>query len=184
MSKSLGNGVDPLEVIDAYGADALRFSLASGNSPGNDMRFYWEKVEAYRNFANKIWNASRFVKMNVDGRKLLDISACNLEDCDKWILKKYNSLVENITKSYDNYELGIAAQNLYDFIWSDFCDWYIELTKPRLYGEDEGAKDVACSVLNFVLAGTLQLLHPLMPFITEEIWTSLENTGESIMISS
>jgi valyl-tRNA synthetase len=122
--------------------------------------------------------------MNVDGRKLLDISACNLEDCDKWILKKYNSLVENITKSYDNYELGIAAQNLYDFIWSDFCDWYIELTKPRLYGEDEGAKDVACSVLNFVLAGTLQLLHPLMPFITEEIWTSLENTGESIMISS
>ncbi|MBR2860487.1 MAG: valine--tRNA ligase [Clostridia bacterium] len=184
MSKSLGNGVDPLEVIDAYGADALRFSLASGNSPGNDMRFYWEKVEAYRNFANKIWNASRFVKMNVDGRKLLDISACSLADCDKWILKKYNSLVENITKSYDNYELGIAAQNLYDFIWSDFCDWYIELTKPRLYGSDEGAKDVACSVLNFVLAGTLQLLHPLMPFITEEIWTSLENTGESIMISS
>ncbi len=184
MSKSLGNGIDPLEVIDRYGADALRFSLAAGNSPGNDMRFYWEKVEAYRNFCNKIWNASRFVKMHVDGKELPDILSCALDESDKWILAKYNKLVQNITKSYDSYELGIAAQNLYDFIWSEFCDWYIELTKPRLNGTDENAKLTACAVLNFVLSGTLQLLHPLMPFITEEIWTSLPGAGESIMISA
>ncbi len=184
MSKSLGNGIDPLEVIDKYGADALRFSLAAGNSPGNDMRFYWERVEAYRNFANKIWNASRFVKMNVDDKELPDISQVELDESDKWILAKYNALVKNVTKSYDNYELGIAAQNLYDFIWSEYCDWYIELTKPRLYGTDDKAKLTACTVLNYVLANTLKLLHPLMPFITEEIWTSLPNTGESIMISS
>ena len=183
MSKSLGNGIDPLEVIDKYGADALRFSLAAGNSPGNDMRFYWEKVEAYRNFANKIWNASRFVKMNVDGRSLGDITALDLDESDKWILRKYNDLVESVTKSFENYELGIAAQSLYDFIWSEYCDWYIELTKPRLYGEDEAAKDTACTVLNYVLSNTLKLLHPLMPFITEEIWTSLPDSGESIMIS-
>ncbi len=184
MSKSLGNGIDPLEVIDKYGADALRFSLASGNSPGNDMRFYWERVEAYRNFANKIWNASRFVKMNVDELDLPEISALDLDESDKWILAKYNALVESVTKSFENYELGIAAQSLYDFIWSEYCDWYIELTKPRLYGEDEKAKLTACTVLNYVLANTLKLLHPLMPFITEEIWTSLPNAGESIMISS
>ena len=183
MSKSLGNGIDPLEVIDRYGADALRFSLAAGNSPGNDMRFYWEKVEAYRNFANKIWNASRFVKMNLDGRTLPDIRSVKLDESDKWILTKYENLVAGVTKSFDNYELGIAAQSLYDFIWSEFCDWYIELTKPRLYGENEEAKDTACCVLNFVLGGTLKLLHPLMPFITEEIWTSLPGNGESIMIS-
>ncbi len=184
MSKSLGNGIDPLEVIDKYGADALRFSLAAGNSPGNDMRFYWERVEAYRNFANKIWNASRFVKMNVDGLDLPDIFSLDLEESDKWILKKFNALVENITKSFDSYELGIAAQNLYDFIWSEYCDWYIELTKPRLYGSDEKAKTCACTVLNYVLSNTLKLLHPLMPFITEEIWTSLPGNEESIMISS
>ncbi len=184
MSKSLGNGIDPLEVIDKYGADALRFSLASGNSPGNDMRFYWEKVEAYRNFANKIWNASRFVKMNVYDLDLPEISTLDLDESDKWILAKYNKLVESVTKSFENYELGIAAQSLYDFIWSEYCDWYIELTKPRLYGEDEKAKLTACTVLNYVLANTLKLLHPLMPFITEEIWTSLPNAGESIMISS
>ncbi|MBP5662017.1 MAG: valine--tRNA ligase [Clostridia bacterium] len=184
MSKSLGNGVDPLEVIDKYGADALRFSLAAGNSPGNDMRFYWEKVEAYRNFANKIWNASRFVKMHVDGRDLPAIGEIVPEECDKWILGRYAQLVESVTKCFDQYELGIAAQNLYDFIWSEFCDWYIELTKARLYGQDENAKSTACAVLNFVLSGTLKLLHPLMPFITEEIWTSLPGTGESIMISA
>ncbi len=184
MSKSLGNGIDPLEVIDKYGADALRFSLASGNSPGNDMRFYWEKVEAYRNFANKIWNASRFVKMNIADRKLPDIKTIALDESDKWILKKYNTLVESVTKSFDSYELGIAAQSLYDFIWSEYCDWYIELTKPRLYSDDETAKTNACCVLNYVLSNTLKLLHPLMPFITEEIWTSLPNNEESIMISS
>ncbi len=184
MSKSLGNGVDPLEVIDKYGADALRFSLAAGNSPGNDMRFYWEKVEAYRNFANKIWNASRFVKMNVDELDLPEISTLNLDESDKWILAKYNALLDSVTKSFENYELGIAAQSLYDFIWSEYCDWYIELTKPRLYGEDKDAKLTACTVLNYVLSNTLKLLHPLMPFITEEIWTSLPKTGESIMISS
>ncbi len=184
MSKSLGNGVDPLEVIDKYGADALRFSLAAGNSPGNDMRFYWEKVEAYRNFANKIWNASRFVKMNVDDLDLPEISSLTLDESDKWILAKYNSLLESVTKSFEYYELGIAAQSLYDFIWSEYCDWYIELTKPRLYGEDKEAKLTACTILNYVLSNTLKLLHPLMPFITEEIWTSLPKTGESIMISS
>lgn len=183
MSKSLGNGVDPLEVIEKYGADALRFSLAMGNSPGNDMRFYWEKVEAYRNFANKIWNAARFVMMNIEGKELRDPAACELDASDQWILSKYNELVQGVTKSLESYELGIAAQKLYDFIWSEYCDWYIELTKPRLHGEDAEAMLTACSVLNYVLANTLKLLHPLMPFITEELWTSLPGTGESIMIS-
>ena len=184
MSKSLGNGVDPLEVIQKYGADALRFSLAAGNSPGNDMRFYWEKVEAYRNFANKIWNASRFVLMNIGEQELPQIEACALDPCDKWIISEYNKLVGSVTKAMESYELGIAAQNLYDFIWSQYCDWYIELTKPRLYSQDENAKLTACAVLKYVLSGTLQLLHPLMPFITEEIWTALPGNGESIMISS
>lgn len=183
MSKSLGNGVDPLEVIEKYGADALRFSLAMGNSPGNDMRFYWEKVEAYRNFANKIWNAARFVLMNIEGKNLKDPADCRLEASDEWILSKYNELVQGVTRSLESYELGIAAQKLYDFIWSEYCDWYIELTKPRLHGEDAEVMLTACSVLNYVLANTLKLLHPLMPFITEELWTSLPGTGESIMIS-
>ena len=184
MSKSLGNGIDPIEVIDKYGADALRFSLAMGNSPGNDMRFYWEKVEAYRNFANKIWNASRFVMMNLEGGSILPIEECNLDASDKWILSRFNGAVREVTENMEKYELGMAAQRLYDFMWSEFCDWYIELTKPRLYGTDAAEKNTALSVLCFVLAGTMKLLHPFMPFITEEIYTHLPGSGETIMLSS
>ena len=184
MSKSLGNGIDPIEVIDKYGADALRFSLAMGNSPGNDMRFYWEKVEAYRNFANKIWNASRFVMMNLEGGSILPIEECNLDAADKWILSRFNGAVREVTENMEKYELGMAAQRLYDFMWSEFCDWYIELTKPRLYGTDAAEKNTALSVLCFVLAGTMKLLHPFMPFITEEIYTHLPGSGETIMLSS
>lgn len=184
MSKSLGNGIDPIEVIDKYGADALRFSLAMGNSPGNDMRFYWEKVEAYRNFANKIWNASRFVMMNLEGRSILPIEECNLDASDKWILSRFNGAVREVTENMEKYELGMAAQRLYDFMWSEFCDWYIELTKPRLYGTDAAEKNTALSVLCFVLAGTMKLLHPFMPFITEEIYTHLPGSDETIMLSS
>lgn len=184
MSKSLGNGIDPIEVIDKYGADALRFSLAMGNSPGNDMRFYWEKVEAYRNFANKIWNASRFVMMNLEGGSILPIEECNLDAADKWILSRFNGAVREVTENMEKYELGMAAQRLYDFMWSEFCDWYIELTKPRLYGTDADEKNTALSVLCFVLAGTMKLLHPFMPFITEEIYTHLPGNDETIMLSS
>lgn len=184
MSKSLGNGIDPIEVIDKYGADALRFSLAMGNSPGNDMRFYWEKVEAYRNFANKIWNASRFVMMNLEGGSILPIEECNLDAADKWILSRFNGAVREVTENMEKYELGMAAQRLYDFMWSEFCDWYIELTKPRLYGTEAAEKNTALSVLCFVLAGTMKLLHPFMPFITEEIYTHLPGSGETIMLSS
>lgn len=184
MSKSLGNGIDPIEVIDKYGADALRFSLAMGNSPGNDMRFYWEKVEAYRNFANKIWNASRFVMMNLEGGSILPIEECNLDAADKWILSRFNGAVREVTENMEKYELGMAAQRLYDFMWSEFCDWYIELTKPRLYGTDAAEKNTALSVLCFVLAGTMKLLHPFMPFITEEIYTHLPDSDETIMLSS
>ena len=184
MSKSLGNGIDPIEVIDKYGADALRFSLAMGNSPGNDMRFYWEKVEAYRNFANKIWNASRFVMMNLEGGSILPIKECNLDAADKWILSRFNGAVREVTENMEKYELGMAAQRLYDFMWSEFCDWYIELTKPRLYGTDAAEKNTALSVLCFVLAGTMKLLHPFMPFITEEIYTHLPGNDETIMLSS
>ena len=184
MSKSLGNGIDPIEVIDKYGADALRFSLAMGNSPGNDMRFYWEKVEAYRNFANKIWNASRFVMMNLEGGNILPIEECNLDAADKWILSRFNGAVREVTENMEKYELGMAAQRLYDFMWSEFCDWYIELTKPRLYGTDAAEKNTALSVLCFVLAGTMKLLHPFMPFITEEIYTHLPGSGETIMLSA
>ena len=184
MSKSLGNGIDPIEVIDKYGADALRFSLAMGNSPGNDMRFYWEKVEAYRNFANKIWNASRFVMMNLEGGSILPIEECNLDASDKWILSRFNGAVREVTENMEKYELGMAAQRLYDFMWSEFCDWYIELTKPRLYGTDAAEKNTALSVLCFVLAGTMKLLHPFMPFITEEIYTHLPGSDETIMLSA
>ena len=184
MSKSLGNGIDPIEVIDKYGADALRFSLAMGNSPGNDMRFYWEKVEAYRNLANKIWNASRFVMMNLEGGSILPIEECNLDAADKWILSRFNGAVREVTENMEKYELGMAAQRLYDFMWSEFCDWYIELTKPRLYGTDAAEKNTALSVLCFVLAGTMKLLHPFMPFITEEIYTHLPGSDETIMLSS
>ena len=182
MSKSLGNGIDPLEIVSEYGADALRFTLATGNSPGNDMRFYIERVEASRNFANKIWNASRFLMMNltIDEIKLPDESELKLED--KWILSAYNKLVKEVTENLNNFELGIAVSKLYDFIWDNYCDWYIELVKPRLY-EKEGADKVCQSVLSFVLIGALKLLHPFMPFITEEIFTSLPTGEESIMIS-
>ena len=182
-SNSLGNGVAPLEVIDKYGADALRFSLATGNSPGNDMRYIDERVESSRNFANKIWNAARFILMNLesDEVKAIDLEKISLED--KWILSKYNSLIASVTENLEKYELGLAVQKLYDFIWDIFCDWYIEICKSRLNGDDAEAKDIARSVLVFVFTGTLKLLHPFMPFITEEIWQSLPHEGESIMIS-
>jgi valyl-tRNA synthetase len=180
MSKSLGNGVDPIEVIDAYGADALRFNIITGNSPGNDMRFYPERCEAMRNFANKIWNASRFVMMNltIDKNELPD----KLELEDKWILSKLNTLVGEVNENMDKFELGIAASKIYDFIWDSYCDWYIELTKPRLNGDDETAKLGAQKVLLYVLIETLKLLHPFMPFITEEIWQALPHQGEALMI--
>ena len=184
MSKSLGNGVDPLEVIDKYGADALRFTLATGNSPGNDTRYSDERVEASRNFANKIWNASRFVLMNltVTDRKLPAADELKLED--KWILHRYNQLIQAVTDNLDHFELGIAVSKLYDFIWDEFCDWYIELIKPRLYDEDCPSNRAAQYVLSYVLSGALELLHPFMPFITEEIWQKLPHEGESIVISS
>lgn len=182
MSKSLGNGIDPLEIIDKYGADALRFTLATGNSPGNDMRFYNERVEASRNFANKIWNASRFVMMNLSIDKCELPELDKLETSDKWILSRYNDLVQEVTENLDKYELGIAVSKLYDFIWDEFCDWYIELVKPRFFEECE-SNITAQQVLVYVLSNTLKLLHPFMPFITEEIWQALPHEGESIMIS-
>ena len=182
MSKSLGNGVDPLVVAEQYGADALRFNLVTGNSPGNDMRFLPERCEAMRNFANKIWNASRFVMMN------LTIDKCELpeklEREDKWILSKLNRLIAEVTENMDAYELGVASAKVYDFIWSDYCDWYIELTKARLQGEDEGAKIQAQQVLCYVLTETLKLLHPFMPFLTEEIWQALPHEGDFLMLQS
>ena len=180
MSKSLGNGIDPLEMADQYGADALRFNLITGNSPGNDMRFYTERCEAMRNFANKIWNASRFLMMN------LTIDRCELpgrlELEDKWILSKLNSVIPEVTENMERYELGVAAQKVYDFIWDSYCDWYIELTKTRLQGEDEDSKLRAQQVLCYVLTETLKLLHPFMPFITEEIWQALPHSGDYLML--
>ncbi len=183
MSKSLGNGIDPLEIVEKYGADALRFTLATGNAPGNDMRFYIERVEANRNFANKIWNAARFTLMNLDitENKLPDTSKLQLED--KWILSKYNKLVKEVTNNIDNFELGIAVSKLYDFLWSNFCDWYIELVKPRLFDKESESGKTAQYVLTYVLSNSMKLLHPFMPFITEEIWQHLPHDGESIMIS-
>ncbi len=183
MSKSLGNGIDPLEIIDQYGADALRFSLATGNSPGNDMRFLPEKIEASRNFANKLWNANRFILMNLDENEPAPHIPENLATEDKWILSQFNTLVKAVTNSLENYELGIAVQNLYDFIWDVFCDWYIEIAKIRLNGDNEEGKKTAKAVLVYVMSNTLKLLHPFMPFITEEIWLALPHDGESIMIS-
>lgn len=182
MSKSLGNGIDPLEIIEQYGADALRFTLITGNSPGNDMRFSTEKVESSRNFANKIWNASRFIQMNltIDHAEL----PAELALEDQWILHKYNELVKAVTENIDKYELGIAVQKLYDFIWDNFCDWYIEIVKPRLQNQnDAAANQRAQKVLCYVLRGTMQLLHPFMPFITETIWQALPHEGPSIMVS-
>lgn len=183
MSKSLGNGIDPLEIVEKYGADALRFTLATGNAPGNDMRFYIERVEASRNFANKIWNASRFTLMNLDitENKLPETKDLQLED--KWILSKYNNLVKEVTDNLDKFELGIAVQKLYDFLWDNFCDWYIELVKPRLFDKENQTGKTAQYVLTYVLSNAMKLLHPFMPFITEEIWQHLPHDGESIMIS-
>ena len=184
MSKSLGNGVDPIEVIDKYGADALRFTLITGNAPGNDIRYYPERVEASRNFANKIWNASRFVLMNIDEDLMNKYKDCkDYSGADRWIMSKLNTLVKEVTDNIEKFELGIASQKLYDFIWGELCDWYIELVKPVMYGEDEKAKGVAYNVLNNVLSTSLQLLHPVMPFITEEIYTHLYTEYESITIS-
>ena len=182
MSKSLGNGIDPLEVIDKYGADALRMTLMTGNAPGNDMRFYFEKVEASRNFANKIWNASRFIMMNVkdDKEPVLDKSKLKIED--KWILSKSNNIVKEVTENLDKYELGIALSKIYDFLWEEFCDWYIEMLKPRLWNEADESRETALWVLKKVLIDMLKLLHPFMPFITEEIFLNLSDE-ESIMIS-
>ena len=181
MSKSLGNGIDPLEMAETYGADALRFNLITGNSPGNDMRFYVKNCEAMRNFANKIWNASRYVMMNlqITENRLLD--ADRLEQEDKWILTKLNDLVRDVTENLDRYELGVAAAKLYDFIWDTYCDWYIELTKSRLYGENEASKRTAQQVLVYVLDQFLRLLHPFMPFITEEIWQAIPHEGETLI---
>lgn len=182
MSKSLGNGIDPLEVIAKYGADALRFTLVTGNSPGNDMRFSTEKVESSRNFANKIWNASRFIQMNltIDRAELPQELALE----DKWILSKYNDLIRAVTENIDKYELGLAVQKLYDFIWDNFCDWYIEIVKPRLQNkEDREANENAQRVLCYVLSGTMQLLHPFMPYITDTIWLALPHDGPSVMVS-
>ena len=183
MSKSLGNGVDPLEVIDKFGADALRFSLATGNSPGNDMRYIEERVESSRNFANKLWNAARFILMNLKSDEVLPLEPDNFALEDKWILSKYNAVVKDVTENLEKYELGMAVQKLYDFIWDVFCDWYIEICKSRLNGDDEKAADTARAVLIYVFTGTLALLHPFMPFITEEIWQSLPHKGEALMVT-
>ncbi len=183
MSKSLGNGIDPLLEIEKYGADALRFTLATGNSPGNDMRYSPEKVEASRNFANKLWNAARFLMMNLKSDEEMPLPE-KLALEDKWIISKYNRLIREVTDNLDKFELGLAVQKLYDFIWDVYCDWYIEICKSRLNGDDEASANTARSVLLYVLTGILKLLHPFMPFITEEIWQSLPHSGESIMVSS
>ena len=183
MSKSLGNGIDPLEIIDKYGADALRYALATGNSPGNDMRFSDEKIEAARNFANKLWNASRFVRMNLTIDEIKLPGADKLASEDKWILNEFNKLTASVTESLDKYEVGIALSEIYDFTWDVFCDWYIELCKARLNDKESEGNAVAQNVLAFVLTGILKLLHPFMPFITEEIYQALPHTDESIMIS-
>ncbi len=184
MSKSLGNGIDPLEIISQYGADALRMTLITGNAPGNDMRFYYERVEANRNFANKVWNASRFIMMNMEGKTVGKEQPAQLQPVDKWILSKLNTLVKEATENMEHFELGIAVQQGYDFIWDEFCDWYIEMVKPRLYNSDDAdSQNAALWTLKTVLIGALKLLHPYMPFITEEIFCNLQDEEESIMIS-
>ena len=188
MSKSLGNGIDPLEVIDKYGADALRLTLITGNAPGNDMRFYWERVESSRNFANKVWNASRFMLMNFEqaaekGISIDGVSLADLTQADKWILSKMNRLTKDVTENIDKYELGIAVSKIYDFIWEEFSDWYLEIVKPRLYNDEDKTKAAALWTLKTVLINALKLLHPYMPFITEEIFCNVQNEEESIMIS-
>ena len=208
MSKSLGNGIDPLEIIEKYGADALRLTLITGNAPGNDMRFYYERVENSRNFANKVWNASRFIMMNMgrkdsaEGEKAIEVTkpaVSELQPVDKWILSRLNTLIRDVTDNMESFELGIAVQKVYDFIWDEFCDWYIEMVKPRLYDAEgaEGAsgeenakgvsgaasRNAALWTLKTVLIDALKLLHPYMPFITEEIFCTLQSEEESIMIS-
>ena len=183
MSKSLGNGIDPLEVIDKYGADALRLTLVTGNAPGNDMRFYWERVEASRNFANKVWNASRFIMMNLDKAENRAVGLDELTPADKWILSKLNTLAKDVTENMENFDLGVAVGKIYDFIWEEFCDWYIEMVKPRLYNDEDTTKAAALYTLKTVLIESLKLLHPYMPFITEEIFCNLQDEEESIMIS-
>ena len=173
-----------LEVINKYGADALRLMLMTGNAPGNDMRFYWERVEASRNFANKVWNASRFIMMNMEGKEVTAPAAADLEPVDKWIISKLNGIVKDVTDNMDKFELGIAVQKVYDFIWDEFCDWYIEMVKPRLYNSDNAkSQNAALYTLKTVLIDALKLLHPYMPFITEEIFCTLQDEEESIMIS-
>ena len=193
MSKSLGNGIDPIEIIERYGTDALRFSLIMGITPGNDIRYIPEKLESASNFANKLWNASKFVLMNIDKEQIKVNSEINVEDLmyeDKWILSKLNTLIEEINTNIDNFDLGVYAQKIYDFIWNEFCDWYIEMVKPRLYNKglnkenDKKSSITAQKVLNKVLCDILKLLHPIMPFITERIYQELCNNDESIMISS
>ena len=196
MSKSLGNGIDPLEVIDKYGADALRLTLITGNAPGNDMRFYWERVEASRNFANKVWNASRFIMMNLDNADPATMpQACGAEATeefwktlrpeDRWIISKVNTLAKDMTENMDKFELGIAVQKVHDFIWDEFCDWYIEIVKPRMYAweSDPVSANAALWTLRTVLTNALKLLHPYMPFITEEIFCTLHPEEETIMLS-
>ena len=185
MSKSLGNGIDPLEVIDKYGADALRLTLITGNAPGNDMRFYWERVEASRNFANKVWNASRFIMMNLEGSEIKEPSLDELKPADKWILSKVNTLAKDVTENMDKYEMGIAVQKVYDFIWDEFCDWYIEITKTRTYNKenDPASANAAFWTLKTVLTEALKLLHPFMPFITEEILCTLHPEEDTIMLA-
>ncbi len=185
MSKSLGNGIDPLEIIDKYGADALRLTLITGNAPGNDMRFYNERVEASRNFANKIWNAARFIMMNMGDKNPAKPEASALEPVDRWILSKCNTLIKDVTDNMEKFELGVAVQKVYDFIWDEFCDWYIEMVKPRLYSEtEEASKNAALWTLKNVCITALKLLHPYMPFVTEEIFMTIQDEEESIMISS
>jgi len=184
MSKSLGNGIDPLEMIEKYGCDALRMNMVTGNAPGNDMRFYVERCEAMRNFANKLWNASRYVLMNLDEDAKNELpSADKLTIADKWVLSKLNTLIAEVTENLEKYELGIAVQKVYDFLWDTYCDWYIELTKARLYSEDAEQKQTALQVLVYVLDQTLRLLHPFMPFITEEIWQSLPHEGDALIVA-
>lgn len=186
MSKSLGNGIDPLEVIAKYGADALRFTLVTGNAPGNDMRFYWERVEASRNFANKVWNASRFIMMHLEDNKITEPAYNSLYPVDQWILSAVNTLAKEVTENMEKYELGIAVQKINDFIWTEFCDWYIEFVKPRLFNKDNDmeAANAAFWTLKTVLVASLKLLHPFMPFITEEIFCTIQSEEESIMVSS
>ncbi|WP_368901242.1 class I tRNA ligase family protein, partial [Oceanobacillus oncorhynchi] len=184
MSKSLGNGVDPMDVIDKYGADSLRYFLMTGSTPGQDLRFHWERIESTWNFANKVWNASRFSLMNMEGFQYEDIDLTgDLTVADRWILSRLNETIDHVTRNADKYEFGEAGRYLYNFIWDEFCDWYIEMAKLALYGEDEAKKNTTRSVLAHVLDQTMRMLHPFMPFITEEIWQQLPHEGASITVS-